>query len=115
VVIKNYTWITGKQIHRPWGYEYRYTVQNKNGKYIDSIVKLPSDKLTDEQIAVLIQNQLLKIDIVPEPVKDPVQEAVEAKEAEIKAFLVEKELITEEETIWDIKTKDEIISESEVK
>lgn len=108
--IKNYTWITGKQILRPWGYEYRYTVQNKDGKLFDSIVKLPSGELADEQIAVLIVNQLAKIDIVHERPKDPIEEAVKAKEVEIKEFLITKELLREEDTIWDVQSKDEIIA-----
>ena len=111
--IKNYTWITGKQIQRPWGVEYRYTVQNAAGKLIDSIVMLESDSEAEKTIAGLISAQLLKIDVVPEPVIDPIEEAVQAKEDEIKDLLVLKELLTEEDSIYDIKSKTEILAEGD--
>ena len=107
--IKNYIWITGKMVHRPWGVEYRYTVQNKNGRHINSIVFLKDENVSESTIATLITNQLLKIDVVPEQMVDPIEEAVQAKEDEIKDFLVSKELLTEEESIWDIKSKAEIL------
>ena len=111
--IKNYTWITGKQIQRPWGVEYRYTVQNTAGKYIDSIVMLNSDSETEKTIEGLILAQLLKIDVVPEPVIDPIEEAVQIKEDEIKDFLVSKGLLTEEDSIYNIKSKTEILAEGD--
>ena len=111
--INNYIWVTGKQIQRPWGVEYRYTVQNAAGKLIDSIVMLDSDSETEETIAGLIAAQLLKIDVAPEPRIDPIEEAVQAKEDEIKDLLVLKELITEEESIYDIKSKADILAEGD--
>lgn len=111
--IKNYTFIAGKKINRLWGWEYRYTVQNSTGRNIDSIVKIADENVSDEDIAKLIVAQLAKIDVVYEPLPDPIELAKQEKEDEIKAFLVSKELITSEDTVWDIKSKDEIIADVE--
>jgi len=113
--IKNYIYVTGKKIQRLWGFEYRYTVENQAGRKIDSIVNLLDGKETDEQVATLISNQLSKINIIPEPVPDPIEEAKNEKEEEIKQILIEKGLLTEEDEISDLKNKDEILAAEEVR
>lgn len=109
--IKDYTWVTGKIINRPWGVEYRYTMKNSAGKYFDDIVLLENENVSEETIAELIIAKLGQIDIVPEIVIDPIEQAKEEKESEIKNFLVTKELLTSEQTVWDIKSKTEILLE----
>jgi len=113
--IKNYTFITGKKIQRPWGFEFRYTVQNQDERKIDSIINLVDGNETDGEIEVLITNQLLKIDVIPEPVPDPIEEAKNEKEEEIRQILIEKGLLTEEDEIGDLKNKDEILAAEEVR
>ena len=102
--IPGYTWITGKKVDRPWGPEYRYTVETPESEHINSVVLLPQNA-DDKIITELIIAELAQIDIPPEPIIDPVEE----KEAEIEAFLVTKGLLTEGQSVWEIQSKDEII------
>jgi hypothetical protein len=104
--IPGYKWITGKKIDRPWGPEYRYTVETPDGQHINSIVLLPN-KIDDIIIATLVIAQLAQIDVPPEPEVDLVEEKV----SEIEAFLVIKGLLETGRSIWDIKSKDELIAE----
>lgn len=109
--INNYTWITGKIVPRQWGTEYRYTVKNGDDKYFDSIVLLPGGEKTPEKdIIKLIEAQLLQIDVEPE-ITISIEEE---KESEIKAFLVTKGLLAEDQDYRYIKSKSEILAEKEV-
>lgn len=105
--IKDYTWVTGKKISRPWGVEYRYTVVNSSGAYIDDIVMIESELTTEKLIGDLIVEKLRQIDVVPEPVVGPEDQ----RESEIEAFLVSKDLLDADQDYRDIKSKAEIIAE----
>ena len=111
--IENYTWVIGKIINRFWGIEYRYTVQNQEGKYFDSIVPLENEAVSEEAIAGLITAQLAKIDIPAESIIDPIEEAKTEKENKIQVFLVTKNLLDVNQEIWDIKSKAQIITEAQ--
>jgi hypothetical protein len=118
--IEGYTYITHKLINRPWGPECRYTVARPDGTHINDVVPVSSMKIEEMELVTVIVERLKGIDVEPlPPPPDPmikmVDDAVAAKEAEIKAILVSKELLTKDEEITDIKSKTEIISASEVK
>ena len=120
LTIEGYTYITHKLINRPWGPEVRFTVAREDGSHINEVAPVSSMKIEEKELVEAIVNLLKRIDVPPEPLPpDPmikmIDDAVAAKEAEIKAILVSKELLAKDEQITDIKSKSELISASEVK
>lgn len=109
--IKGYKYITHKLIPRPWGAECRFTVARLDGTLIDNVVAIPDMKILEEDLAVIILADVVRID-APGPAlpPDPVEEARNQKEAEVQAFLVLKGLLTSDQTVWDVKTKEEYLT-----
>lgn len=61
--LKNYKFITGQIVPRPWGIEYRFTA-TKGDKYFDEIVMLSTGKEDEKEIAAMIERHL---DLVSAP------------------------------------------------
>jgi hypothetical protein len=111
--IKDHTYITHKLIDRPWYPECRFTVARlTDDSHINEVIRIPSMKVEETDLAKLIEAALVMIDAPrPDDPVDPVEQAQADKEAEIKAYLVKQELITAEQTVWDVKTKTDYASE----
>ena len=109
--IEGYKYIAHKLIQRPWGPECRFTVARlPDNSHINEVIVIESIKIEESVLAEQIASRCKEIDsIVAEPVIDlrqvEIDAAVSAKEAEIKAMLVAKEMITAEQQIADVKTK----------
>ena len=117
--IKGYKYIQHKLKPRPWGPECQFTVARlSDGLHFNDVISIPDLKIEEEDLAKLILERLKLIDREPEPFIDPqvkmVEDAVMAKAEEIKSLLVQKELLTKDQSIYDIKSKATIISESKV-
>ena len=107
--IKDYEWITGKMVSRPWGIEYRYTVKKSDGTHINDIVMLPyGTKTSEKDIVVLITEKLKQIDVEPEIEISPEEE----KEKEIEAMLIAKGLLEEGQDYHEVKSKAEILAKA---
>lgn len=107
--IEGFEYVQHRMIVRPYGIECQYTVKDVNG-FIDSVVDVESEKISEDDLAKAIKTQLDARPILSsEPPEDPIQRAITEKEAEFKALLVAKQLITEAKSIYDIKSKTEYI------
>jgi hypothetical protein len=111
--ISGYTYITHKLIDRPWYPECRFTVARlTDNSHINEVIRIPSMKVEEKELVKLLEVELARIDAPrPEDPLDPIIQAQADKEAEIKAYLVKQELITAEQTVWDVKTKADYASE----
>lgn len=107
--IDGYTYVQHRLVSRLSGDECQFTVADEDDEHINMAIPVPDIKIGEEDLAKLILAALLaKSAVSADPsIIDPIAEAVAAKEAEIKALLVEKELITVDQKIEDVKTKTE--------
>jgi hypothetical protein len=109
-------YIQHRFINRPWGVECQFTAAKPDGTHINEVIKVESAKIEEADLAKLVQARCDAALVVPDAPVDTrqaeIDAAVAAKEAEIKTLLVAKELITAEQTIYDVKTKEDYSKET---
>jgi hypothetical protein len=112
--IEGYKYIQHKLKSRPWGPECQFTVEKLIGGFIDDVISIPDMKIEESELAKLITERLKLIDHEIEPFIDPqmkmIEDAVAAKETEIRFILEQKGLLEKEQSIEDIKSKAEIVA-----
>jgi len=109
VELENGKYIQHRILVRPWGWECQFTV-DLDGRYIDEV--LPIDSKADEKaISQAIDDRLLEI---KNRLQDAAQEVPERiyTEKEIVSLLVSKELLTEDQSLSDLRSKSEITAEA---
>ena len=109
-----------KKIERPWGYEVRVDFEDDGKTYNEVLTffKDPDDKSVDLEIASrmkVVENRIAfeAIEASKLPI-DPIFDAVDRKEEEIKTILIAKGLLTKGVAIADMQTKAEIIASDAV-
>jgi len=117
--IEGYKYIQHKLKPRPWGPECQFTVEKLIGGFIDDVISIPDMKIEEKELAQLILDRLKLIDHEIEPFIDPqmkmIEDAVLAKEVEIKSILEQKGLLEKGQSIEDMKSKAEIVvAEAEI-
>lgn len=116
--IEGYEYIQHNLTPRPWGPECQFTVAKPDGSHINEVISIPDLKIEEEELAKLILERVKLIDVVREPFVDPqmkmLEDAVMAKEDEIKSILIQKGLLAEKQAIIDMKSKAEIVAEAKV-
>lgn len=103
--INGYKYIAHKIIPRSWGIEGRFTV-DKDGRHINDIAMMPSEKMDEKEIGLLIEERLKLID---RPIEPNIPERI-FTETGVKALMIEKGYLTEGQKLEDLKTKVELIA-----
>jgi len=103
--LTGFEFITGKLVPRPWGTEYRFTAAGAGTEY-NEVLDVKKD-IDEKALAVLVQERLDRVSV---PVPEPVVETVTVEQVE--KYLKDNAYLTEEQTLDDIKTTDEVAKEA---
>jgi hypothetical protein len=93
ITIPNYTYIQHNVTTRQWGVECQFTVINAEGKYIDDIVILPSEKASLSELESLVADRLTIIDIPPISPIPLVEQEKTFTLSEVEGLLAQKGLL----------------------
>lgn len=100
--LKNYTLIAYKLMQRPWGPECRYTVSpDTGGVDINDVISIPDMKILESDLAKLIQERLVRIDVsfIPGPVPEVLSEMT------VEKYLKDNGYIKPKQTLEMVKTQ----------
>ncbi len=111
--IDGYKYIQHKLKLRVWRVECQFTVAKTDGSHINDVISIPDLKIDEKSLATLILERLKIIDHPIEPFIDPqikmIEDAVIARENEIKDILIKKGLLLKDQSIEDIAAKEVVI------
>lgn len=101
MALKNFEFIQGKIVPRPWGTEYRFSAKDPDGRIWNEIVMLPDEKADEKTIQGLIQAHLDRVSV---KMSDDIPLIINIDDQAVEKYLIEHAYIEPNQTLSDVKT-----------